>query len=287
MRFSERFGLVDSDLHLQLKEMDEGLRNRLWNVSYEKVWKALRHGSIASYEMEIAGVVWRQSLNLSADRFDSLVPSEIVSEAKKRFFGLEWYRVYEVIEDVAKLIATATFEWPDDAVNRELERGRSAYRMRGGELIPLADDTETSEIEEAQSVSADRGLSGVRAHLDTALEKLSARPKADYRNSIKESISAVESLAKVLTGDENASLGDALKEIEKHVELHPALKAGYSKIYGYTSNEKGLRHAYGLTDEDKADFATAKYMLVSCAAFVNYLVLKAEEAGIEWQEVEK
>ncbi|MBU1626736.1 hypothetical protein KKB18_05135 [bacterium] len=53
------------------------------------------------------------------------------------------------------------------------------------------------------------------------------------RNSIKESISAVESVCKVISEDQKATLGKALNIIEKKVDLHNALKEGFQKIYGY------------------------------------------------------
>lgn len=60
--------------------------------------------------------------------------------------------------------------------------------------------------------------------------------------------------------------------------MHPALKGAFEKLYGYTSSAKGIRHA--LLDEPNLGFEDAKFMLVSCSAFVNYLKSKAAKAGI-------
>ena len=54
-------------------------------------------------------------------------------------------------------------------------------------------------------------------------------------------------------------------------KLHPALKQGFLKIYGYTSDEGGVRHAEGMFVSD-VTFEEAKFMLVSCSAFVNFLI---------------
>jgi len=99
----------------------------------------------------------------------------------------------------------------------------------------------------------------------------------NYRNPIKESISAVESLCNLITGRKD-TLGDALKKLEAKVVIHPALKKGFSSIYGYTSDADGIRH--GLLEETNLDFEDAKFMLVSCSAFVNYLIAKSQKAGI-------
>lgn len=69
--------------------------------------------------------------------------------------------------------------------------------------------------------------------------------------------------------DPKATLGDALKAIEKGGLLHPALKDGFLKLYGYASDEGGIRHA--MLDEPKLTPADARYFLLSCTSFVNFL----------------
>jgi hypothetical protein len=101
---------------------------------------------------------------------------------------------------------------------------------------------------------------------------MSDRQTPDYRNSIKESISAVESACIIISGDKNATLGKALKIIEDRYSLHGALKSAFEKLYGYTSDAQGIRHA--LLDEPNLDFYDAKFMLVTCTTFINYLIGK-------------
>ena len=113
--------------------------------------------------------------------------------------------------------------------------------------------------------------------MKTALELLANRKSPDYRNSIKESISAVEAVCRLITIDQNATLGQAIGKVKKKVQLHPALERAFDKLYGYTSSADGIRHA--LLEETDLDFEDAKFMLVSCSAFVNYLVSKSSKAG--------
>lgn len=103
--------------------------------------------------------------------------------------------------------------------------------------------------------------------------------KPDYRNSIKESISAVESLAQIISGDKKAELGKALKIIKDKIGLHTALEQGFSKLYGYTSDSDGIRHS--LSEESTLDLEDAIYMLTSCSAFINYLIIKSDKSGIK------
>ena len=95
----------------------------------------------------------------------------------------------------------------------------------------------------------------------------------DYENSIKESITSVEAMCQIINGSKE-TLGKALNNLK--IQIHPALKTAYSSIYGYTSDENGTRHANGI-GEKNATFSEAKYMLVSCSAFINYLRENYEE----------
>lgn len=50
--------------------------------------------------------------------------------------------------------------------------------------------------------------------------------------------------------------------------MHTALKEGFLKLYGYTNDEDGIRHA--MLEEPKLTAADAKYFLMSCTSFANY-----------------
>ncbi len=115
--------------------------------------------------------------------------------------------------------------------------------------------------------------------MKTALEKLADRKSPDYRNSIKEAISAVEALCKLIAKKEKAKLDQVLNIIEKKIGLHPALKKAISNLYGYTSDAEGIRHA--LSNKPNLDFEDAKFILVLCSAFINYILNKLSKAKIE------
>ena len=53
-------------------------------------------------------------------------------------------------------------------------------------------------------------------------------------------------------------------------EIHSALKSAFWSLYGYTSDESGIRHNTGI--DEKTTFEEAKFMLVACSAFLNYLM---------------
>ena len=63
-----------------------------------------------------------------------------------------------------------------------------------------------------------------------------------------------------------------LKKIEENgVMIHSGLKSAFIILYGYTSDANGIRHA-GDIGGASSTFEEAKFMLVSCSAFINYLI---------------
>jgi hypothetical protein len=185
----------------------------------------------------------------------------------------------DILEYVPKNFEYPNNQYETESINQKfiercndiLEAHMSAYRFVHGEIVEITSEAEIEAIENA--LDGTRSAYGpVHEHLRRALELLSDRHERDYRNSIKESISAVESLACLIAGKPKASLNDALTEIEKKHVLHGALKKSFSNLYGYTSDEGGVRHK--LLEEATLNIEDATFMLVSCSAFVNYLIAK-------------
>lgn len=144
------------------------------------------------------------------------------------------------------------------------------YRFVNEIIVQITDENEIEAINKA----ADSPYSIVNTHISKAVGFLSNRESPDYENSIKESISAVEAICEILTGinGREATLGNMLKKIEDSgVVIHKALKSAFNILYGYTSDANGIRHA-GDIGGPSSTFDEAKFMLVSCSAFINYLI---------------
>lgn len=156
----------------------------------------------------------------------------------------------------------------EQSINELFEKEYVGYRMVDGIMVPISDDIEINEIKE----TLDSDYEGCHSHITKALGFLSDRENPDYKNCIKESISAVENICQILVGDTNATLGKALKKLESNgIYIHKSMEEAFSKLYGYASDEGGIRHAEGMFESD-VSFEDAKFMLVACSAFINYLI---------------
>ena len=275
-RFSERIGKVSPRSAIQIGAMDVPLRNVLWNAVDVWVFGGLSGWIHNTWQWVVCQNIWIYFFRLPVDEIDAYWP-KIKEELRGWFFNAEWYEVYDFVEFLAAQLPGHVASQFIVATTAALEREMAGYRFVAGELAPMTNEQEIAAIESALADTSQ--LTVVQSHLQSALSKLSHRTNPDFRNSIKESISAVEALCRVITGDDRATLGQALKRLtDRGLKFHPALEKAWGSLYGYTSDEDGIRHA--MLEESTLTLADAKYFLVSCSAFITYLIELARNAGL-------
>lgn len=279
--FSDRRGIKPINTKMQLDELDKRTRIGIANLLRE--W--YDDGQFAQYRSEFC------------ERLLKDIYSEFVDEQSRRMIRyqnndiIESYiylpiseNSYDEVLTIVEYITNYFLQWQMSQhqkgvhyydlidykaeINELFQREYVGYRFIDGEITPISDDIEVAEIEK----SLDIEFQGCKSHIKKALGFLSDRENPDYKNSIKESISAVESICQIIAQNSKATLGEALKKLEEHgVKIHEAMKKSFSSLYGYTSDEGGIRHCEGMF-ESNVTFEEAKFMLVSCSAFVNYLI---------------
>lgn len=278
MKFSERYGYTPVREAIQIESMDDSLRNSLWSLLTILCWNnvspspGISNPPRLKYNpamKDLCQSLWFNLFKKPLDQLDDIW-KPVYQQLREHFFACEWYEVYDFIEFIGNNYRDKGFQEKfKERCNDILEKEMSAYRFVGNKITKITDSHEIEEIEQAATTSADP----VQTHIQRALASLSDRKTPDYRNSIKESISAVESMACEMLG-EKGTLGKLLKKLGNEINLHPALQEAFSKLYGYTSDEGGIRHA--LTEVEKTDFSDAKFMLVTCSAFINFVKEKIE-----------
>ena len=185
-----------------------------------------------------------------------------------------WHRCFDFLENILR---RCTGGYAVDSLNAFFHREAAAllisgisqvmidmkvgYTIMDNKFVPILSRQEKKEIERAY----DTPFSGPNQHIKKAITRLADRENPDYENSIKESISAVESIAKEITGKEKS-----LNALTQELKLHPAFKEGIDKLYNWTSAGEIRHGASGLLLNP--DQSTARFMLVICSAFVNYII---------------
>ncbi|QQT55348.1 hypothetical protein I6I98_08875 [Sphingobacterium multivorum] len=275
MKFSQRIGKKPIRSVLQVEEIDKTLEVKLWNFIVQHFFDTYDDNDFYSdtKRAKICKTIWVSFFNNLIDdipRYSNtgaIVAASIITYCKEWFFKSIWYEKYDFLEYLVYLTNENFKPIFADILNFTLKSELAGYRLINFQIVQITSNEEILEIEEAINESKSNAI---RTHLELALSHLSNKQKPDYRNSIKESISAVESYCVLLTGDPKATLGKALAIIEKQYSLHGALKTAYTALYGYTSDEGGIRHSL-LENTVDISFADAKYMLVICSAFINYM----------------
>lgn len=286
MKFSQRHGITPAEKILQIESVDEDLKNTLWSVLTIFYWD-----TFDKYKWDMGA----RADNISGSNLDRLfkslwllyfksptdtIPSYYYDERdglgvlRKYFFSANWFQIYDFVEFVASHGPERQREGFISTCNDFMEKENSGYRFVNGQIAEISSSDEISEIEDA--IAKSTPYYGVKQHLSSAITMLSDRENPDYRNSIKESISAVESLCKTVSGEEKATLGAALKALESKGLMHPALKSAFSSLYGYTNDAGGIRHA--LMEESNLTSSDARFMLISCSAFINYVIATTSNA---------
>lgn len=262
---------------IQVTDMDEELRNSLWDVVHEALKTVYERHHQRSFWVKAARSA---AIGFFKEPVDSVPGSDAQAHRwlRQRFLTITYLNVYDLIEFFAENIGTIKHHPGDlsasaarrerakfmEDVNKVLVEELSAYRFISGVLRPISDAVEVEAIEEAAS-----GGGEPADHIRAALTLLGQKPSPDYRNSIKESISAVETAVNQLAGTKATGVADAIGVLQRKTEIHPALLQAITKLYGYTSDKDGIRHA--IMDRKEISLAEAKFMLVACSAFVNFL----------------
>ena len=270
--FSQRYGYKPIKSIIQIETLDHELRVSLWNALDSSYWNKVdpqyyMDGESNGRVLRLVEHIWSEYFKLPTDTI-SRDWKPIYKHLRDYYFFCSWNEVYDFIEFVADHYSS---NYVNDSFRKEcnvvLKREISGYRFIGDTVTQITAEEEVAEIEEA--LKSKQISEPVIIHLESALDLFSDRKSPDYRNSIKESISAVEAMCNLITGKEKATLGDALKRITGKIELHPALQESFSHLYGYTSDADGIRHA--LLDEGSLDSEDVKFMLVSCSALLTTL----------------
>ena len=267
--FSERHGYIKPSDALILECMPKEVQNSIYNCLY-------------NYGEEYPGfyelfdrMVWVNFLNEKECTYEH-------AQFNKGYIILyiidnsqyEWHQKLSLIEYLLELLEKIELnrhkKMPSfiDSINRSFERLNYGYRIINNIVTPISSKEEVHSIEEAISSAKDN----IKEHLNSALKHLADKQNPDYRNSIKESISAVGALCREMSGEND--LGKALFVLEKKQgKLHPQLKAAFDNLYNYVNEKQsGIRHE--LMDESGTYVPTyheAKFMLVTCSAFINYI----------------
>lgn len=277
MKFSERYGYVKPSDAIITERLTPEIETAICNSyvvllglisksSYRKLERYIQRYCLDRSIENIPLLSFLDSITLNMD--DNYKHSVILTFIKSS--EEEYYKKMDIIETTLDYLNTNdninAAEAFVNEINTEFTRLNFGYRIVDNYVIKTTSEKEVESIENALKSSSNN----VGIHIESALKALSKRPIGDYRNSIKESISAVEALNREVTGENTLNL----KKMKINGLIIPTvLRKAFELLYGYSNDaETGIRHALMGENSDYVPGADeALYMLITCSAFINYL----------------
>lgn len=275
LSFSQAQGHEALPRALKLEELPCATRVQIWNLFYVHLEKSANPPWMADGPRRLNGdwadlllKVHVQHDNRPIDEWDDRF-KRVCRLVRHRIETLPFNRVFDLVQYVLRQP-----ECPVEFRRRMQEifaGGRLAYRILGSSvptIVPAATEAEGEAIAATIRELSQAGLAGGETHLRQSATCIN---RGDWAGSLRESIHAVESVARKLAREKTKSLTQAINLVDEDIALHPRLKQACKMLYRYTSDEQGIRHA--LLDRTRANVGMdeALFMLGACASFASYL----------------
>jgi hypothetical protein len=275
--FAEAEGQPRYPAILKWGELDQRIRSGLWNAFYRTTAKLISEAGYGGYELDEPALSWFLSEHIDcryrfADEFQYQFDSD--GEFYERWKSLFSKGSYIDIFGTLTFLLRSDYcpEGFPENVAYAIDRPFSPYRLiiQSSTFVPVADEQQAQSLKANVAEIFNSRFFGAKTHLQAAFDALN---RGDYRGVVRESIHAVESAARDVTGDPNAVLSRALNKLDRD-HFHPALRGAFEKLYAYSSDEKGIRHALVFEENDNVGLPEALFFVSACASFIAYIKLK-------------
>ena len=274
LTFSQREGYDPLPLPLQLGELPDEARTAIWNVLYTHMDRSRSGYVIDGAWKAILLDLYVYHDNMPLDEWSARI-ERVFPWMRDRLEQEAFNRVFDIIEFLVRHELCPP-EFTTD-LSDVFHRFQLAYIIDSGPpptVFPATTAEEGNELERNLAELRTSGLVGCATHLRSASKCIN---DGDSAASIRESIHAVESVAKKIAPKAN-TLSAALSVLKKQGVLHhKELASALGKLYNYTSDEDGIRHALSEAEADVTQ-DEAVFMLGACASFASYLWRKHKAA---------
>ena len=220
LSFAQAEGVETIPGPLALRELSQELRSRLWMIVHESL-RSSRKVPVNGKFYAVTGM-WADILKRKHVYVDHAMADEFSVEylhqerALKHVFKEAGYsKVFDLMQ---WLLRQPEQVFRPAQVRAALVQCRAAYRLLDDDrtIVPISSAHDAKVVNTALADLALAEFNGARAHLQASARHLTAGESAD---SIRESMHAVESVARVLS--DSKSLSGALQKLKKS-QGHPS-----------------------------------------------------------------
>ncbi len=264
--FSQRRGLVPVDIPIIPRdEVSPGLRDFIVTAAQRAT---VRVGVLR--DLLCTGL-------LESPNDDNWSDGNIEREVKGLLKGADWFHVFDFCEEVANWLQNNRSGEESREFSRELNQ---AFRQKGigWQLIDRKIETRGEEafefaVRSAISITTMMSKTVAANELHEALADLSKRPNPDITGAIQHAMAALECVARTVSGDEKATLGELLK---KNPDLFPKpLNTALLQIWGFSSE-----HGRHLRENGAPAYEEAELVVSLSGTLTTYLLKKFKTNAI-------
>jgi hypothetical protein len=221
-----------------------------------------------------------QVLRVSPDPNNWSEYPNVNDEVNRLIAECEWFKVYDIIEALhaamakqdaitkktAPRFANIALKFAEEVNDFFMEEG-IAWQLVDGQVVTRGTEAFESVVDTATAALDLSKRPTAAKHLREALQDLSRRPDPDLAGAVYHAMGSLECLARDLTGDPRATLGEIVK---RYPGLLPKpLDEAVAKIWGYASNE--ARH---VQEGREAKREETELLVGLSAALATYLTRK-------------
>lgn len=181
----------------------------------------------------------------------------------------EWYDLCDACEIICEVLAQSERGTFSNELNEIFSRNYFGYELRDGLIERVGAHAQDAAIAEARGILRDPDLSGPDEQFQKAIGFFNQRPEPDCENCVKEAVSAVEGVARILLNDHELILSKALPQLRNEKDVHPTLISLLDKLYAYRGDAEGVGHAR--TGEKEVRIEDAEFALGVSASAIVYL----------------
>jgi hypothetical protein len=187
--------------------------------------------------------------------------------------GCAWFQVYDIAEVFFDRLNSID---PDRAtgfankLNDFFRRRGIGWQLADGRISVRGSDVFNATVHSAEHLPVDR-FQVANNEMREALADISRRPSADITGAVQHSMAALECVARVVTGNPSATLGQLARRDLVNLGVQPPLDQAVEKLWGYASGFG--RH---LQEGNAPNFNDAQLVVGVCAGLCVYLAKISE-----------
>ena len=261
--FSRRNQYAEAAAEITIREgAPESLR-----VTVLETVRTMEHWTPTRIRRVLCGV-----LGVRADQEIWTDYPNVWDEVQYHMHRCDWYKVYDFIEAIHTVMSPGEQDQFEAAINAcFFERG-IGWQFSDGKVVTRGTEDFETVVRTTVTALGETNRPTAAGHVHNALLALSRRPDADPAGAIYHAMGALEAVARDLTDNPQATLGEILRRNPDL--LPPPLNTALPQLWGYASNvARHVREGHAPQRNE------AELIVGLAAALATYLTRRQPNAG--------